>query len=319
METKFDALFTSDWHLTSSAPLSRKDDYLATLKGKVSFVLETAVRHNVPVFIAGDIGDQPLWRGKLFAEVMTLLNVLQTKPKIYAIAGQHDLLYHNLDKYKDSALWVLHCAGFLKLLRRPMEFENFVIHPFHYGTYITGEENFLDRKKKKRVALIHRLVCKNKTPQTVAMGAFYSHELLVSNPWYDLIVSGDNHRPFLDQLSDRDKPEKAHLFLNCGALVRKDVSLENHAPLIYLWSAKENLIHPVIVPFASDVWSQDAHEFFDEKSEVSLFVKKLAPAGEFSLNFEKSLLRFIQRNVGNMSKAVKDKLMHLIQKNDVYQ
>lgn len=315
---KFDAIFTSDWHITSMSPLCRKDDYLKTLKKKIIFIFGTAARHNVPVFIAGDIGDKPMWRGKLFAEILTLLKVLQTRVRIYAIAGQHDLPYHNLDQYKDSAIWLLHCAGFLTFLRRPTKFENFVVYPHHYGIPIGGSYTFLDGDKerddgKRRVALIHQLVCKNESPGAIEMGSFYSHDILKSNPWFNLVVSGDNHLSFVDEC---DKNRK---FLNCGSLMRRDVTQIDQVPLIYLWNADENHIRPIIVPFEPDVWSNDAKEFYDPKSEVSLFVKSLTSSTELNLDFESNLKCFIDRNHKNISKEIKEKLLKLIEMKDSYE
>lgn len=294
---KVSAIFTSDWHITSFIPACRKDDYFKTQCRKIWFVLNLAVQHKCPVFIAGDIGDKAQWKNWLLAKIMTLGKLLPHRVEIYAIAGQHDLPYHNLDLIKESGLWVLNEAGFLTVLNEPKDFGDFIIHPYHFGEDLIWRSN-----RKRTVALVHRFVYQIKDREWETETGDSARSLLREFPCYDLIVSGDNHIPFWID-------EGENIFLNCGSLMRDTISQVYHKPAVYLWNAKNNIIQKVFVPIEKDVFDVSVQDFKYEKEEIELFVRNLHSAEGFKLSFKSNLQKFFSKNDKKITKTVKNKIL----------
>lgn len=296
---KVSAIFSSDWHISSSVPVCRKDDYFKTQRKKIKFILNLAVKHKCPIFIAGDIGDKPQWKNWLLAKIITLGKVIPSEVKIYTIAGQHDLPYHNLDLIEESGLWVLNQAGFLRILNEPTNFGNFVVCPFHYGEEMIWHSH---SSGIRTVALIHQLIIQKGSQEWEKESGYLANHLLREFPCYDLIVSGDNHIPFQIQKED-------NILLNCGSLIREEISQIDHKPAVYLWNAEDNIIQKVFVPIEKDVFDTSLHSFKHEKEEIELFVKNLHSAEGFKLNFQSNMQRFFKRNAEKIKKSVKSKVL----------
>jgi len=101
-------------------------------------------------------------------------------------------------------------------------------------------------------------------------------KLLKKYAEYDLIVTGDNHKPFVEKHEGR-------LLVNPGSLTRQAADQINHKPRIYLWYAKTNTVKPIYLPITNDVISREHIEVKQERDKrIDAFVERLDTGFEFN-------------------------------------
>ena len=91
----------ADLHLRHTNPISRSDNYAETCLRKLEQVVAFCNNKNSALLIAGDTfekPDNPIW---FVNRVIEILN--RADFPIYAIAGNHDLKYHNIENLKESS------------------------------------------------------------------------------------------------------------------------------------------------------------------------------------------------------------------------
>ena len=95
-------LFTSDWHLRSTTPKSRKDDFQKAMWGKVDQIFDYADEHDLRIVSAGD-----MW--EVAKPAYSLLNRFLDAKGVYPLwgtAGQHDTGSSEGDGYTfNSGYW----------------------------------------------------------------------------------------------------------------------------------------------------------------------------------------------------------------------
>jgi len=212
---------------------------------------------------------------------------------IFVVPGQHDLPNHNLEMLEKSALGVLGASGFIYILT-DREFyyrEEFILHPFPYGKKI---ENCGSYQKKKNgqyaVAISHQLVFES-APQGWEQGKGISGmRLLEQFPEYDLILTGDNHKPFIVE-------HEGNLLVNPGSMMRSSADQVSHRPRVYLWYADEGRVDPVYLPIKRNVLSREHIE--QEKARearMDAFVTSVKSGGEIKLSFEDNMTDHLREN-----------------------
>ena len=267
---KVDVIYTSDWHLRESTPVCRTDDFWEAQWKKVSFVAELQKKYQCPVIHAGDLFHH--WKPSPYL----LSKTIQRLPKNFAtIYGQHDLPQHNLELAQKSGIHTLVEAGAMRLL----------VGGVHYGL----EPCSVVTWDGKAVLVWHKLVwtgsppwpgCEEPTARTV----------LRKYKQYDLIVTGDNHQPFVVEMDRR-------LLVNPGSLTRQTADQVDHTPRVYLWSAETNTVKPVYVPISEGVISREHLERQARRDErIEAFVSKLDTSWVADVSFESNLERFQKEN-----------------------
>lgn len=135
----------SDPHWADKKPRSRKDDFKATQRRKISDVLKLAtslkwegvVRPTQGVVIAGDLFHQKKGRlisRRLDTELMELFLEFDHVPK-FAIAGNHDMEHDRIDSLKDHPLGALAAAGLVDIVHWP---EYSVVKTDEVNVIVTG-------------------------------------------------------------------------------------------------------------------------------------------------------------------------------------
>lgn len=220
-EPKVIAIFCSDLHLSLTPPpyRSAEPDWFAAMLRPITELKRLQEKHNCPIFCAGDLFDK--WYGGPKEHSCELINwAIEHLPYMLCIPGQHDLPEHDIGQIERSAYWTLKKSGIIDTLwSDDIRHVNgcLAVQAFPYG-----EEVFPcplkkgDSKGHFRIALIHQY---NWIP-----GAVYSEDAPKNChvdssrkefEGYDLVVSGDNHRPFLVNIGKGN-------FLNCGGfMIRK--------------------------------------------------------------------------------------------------
>jgi len=266
---KVDAILMADPHIGSTIPECRMDSFFDAKEKKLDKILDLSKRYECPILIAGDIGDKPQWKNWLLEWIIGKFY----GHNIIAIPGQHDLPNHRLSLWEKSGIGVLAAAEVITLLgphdlASDIIMDSFQIDAFPYGEKI--HKVALPNKKlmPRKIAMTHQMVIEDKKLWP-GQDAPKGHQLLKKYPEYDLILSGDNHQPFVVEHENR-------LLVNPGSMMRIRADQIDHRPRVYLWDAKQNKVEPVFLPIESGVVSRDHIEKKENRdSRMSAFVTSL--------------------------------------------
>lgn len=298
---KPDLILSSDWHLTDQTPPCRTDDYLETQADKYDQIRTLQEKYKIPILVAGDIFD--FWKPSPFLLRWALDNL---PDDIYAIPGNHDLPAHNIGRYEESGFGVLEAAGKVRWVREAgkgsASFKKGfgIIYGYHYGKEIDPDPLYFELGTS--VAMIHQFVYKGRAPFPGAQGKLSG--ILKQTSKYDLVLIGDNHKPFTHR-------EGNTLYVNPGSLTRRKADQINHKPRVYLYYAESNEIEPVylsIDPSAVSRFHLDKNKERDER--IDSFVNKLKGNFDLSLDFEENLRDFLK--VNKISNYIEKKIMEAV-------
>jgi len=271
---KPDAILCADMHLRSSVPRARTDNYWIAQWMKVQFIKILQRKHNCPVFHAGDLFDY--W--KPTPELLT--HTIRHLPfTFWTIYGQHDLPQHNIDLADKCGVNTLAESSNLQILPG-----------CHWGMNPTEDKAGLTFLEGRRSVLIwHTLTYKDERPYPDHKGPS-AMRLLRKYPDMDLIVTGDNHIPFVQAYEGR-------LLVNPGSMMRMTAAQIDHQPRVYLWYALSNTVEPVYLPITEGVLTRD-HIDVKERRErrIDAFISKLDTTWEAETGFEENLEVFFNTN-----------------------
>ncbi len=255
----------ADIHLRDSIPACRTDDYWKAQEKKFEFLINTANKKNCDIYCAGDFFHRAKSSSYLEAWVIDKLRGFKNKFKI--IPGQHDLPNHNIDLIEHSSLWVLRQAGVIDLYSNPFE------KPFLF--------------EKENIMLIHKMIHKDKSIHS-SMESTKALNLLKEYPDIKLIISGDNHTPFI---VSPDKSGKRGL-VNCGSMMRTSADQIDYIPkFYYIEINKEIIIDSIPYPIEKNVVDRSYIEIEKKRdSRMETFVNRVENTEyEIDLNFDRNL------------------------------
>lgn len=299
-----DAIFCSDLHIRGDVPAERIDDYLSAQERKLDFIFSLAKKHNVPVFVAGDFGNKAHWKNWLLSKIIRKIKFSTEKPNIYTILGQHDLPHHNLKLADESGSWVLSSAGAISIIPSvyaPINFNKFTIFPFHYG-----EDLIRCKAERRSVALIHKYIYSGKGAEWERAVGCSAKSLMKKFPHYDVIVSGDNHSPFVIE-------QKGRLLINSGSMMRMTAGQIDHRPRVYLWYADENKVESIYLPIKQEVFNQETIiEEKVKKKNIEAFVKSIKGKDKYELTirFDRNIKNCLERNKKTIHRRTKRKILN---------
>lgn len=298
---KADAILCADLHIRSDVPTCRTDDYLEAQFKKLGFIFDLCKQNNCPLLVAGDIGNKSQWPNWLLEK--TISTIIKYQIEIICIPGQHDLPEHRLEYWHKSGCGVLDKARTINLLQTPRIMRNsIVIFPFGYGCKIVNANNY--KEEDKLITMTHQMVLENK-PLWPGQKAPKGNALLKKFPEYDLILSGDNHNPFVIEYKNR-------LLVNPGSMMRMTASQINHKPRVYKWFADTNTVELVYLPIEKGVVTRlhiEDKEIRDKRMEA--FVSRMTDDFEVGLSFENNLEEYFRTN--RTKSSVKDKVWNAVE------
>jgi DNA repair exonuclease SbcCD nuclease subunit len=275
------AILTADWHIRADTPRSRTDDFIAAMWSKVQFITELAIELDVPIFLAGDIGTRSQWPNWLIEKFMAYIEGVS----VISIPGQHDLPEHNLDLYRKSAYGILVQARYIHISKP------FPIDQFPYGVPM--------EQGKADYAMAHQMVIEDK-PEWPGQVATSGKALLKKYPEYKMILTGDNHKPFVVKYEKR-------ILVNPGSMMRTTADQIDHQPRIYLWRMKDNAVEPMYLPIVPDVLDRshiDSVKLRDKR--IDAYTSRLSEKYELGFSFEKNLEAHFGAN--RTRRPVKDRI-----------
>jgi len=296
------AIATADIHIRSSIPACRNDNFLEEQFGKLEFIINIANKYHVPIIVAGDLGHVAIWGDKLLSKVIPVLKKCDNE--ILVIPGQHDLPYHRISQWEESALSVLQSSNAIKVLLsgKPYTyiFKDIVkvsVNAFPYGVEITNPDK--NTKADINIAVAHMMVIKNK-PLWEGQQASKSKILLKKFPEYDFIITGDNHQTFTDTY-------QGQALINPGSMMRTTIDQINHKPAIFVLY-DDLTFKKIYIPIDSNAFEDNYIDNIlstDEANKrLEAYIDKLNNNIELALSFEENMTKFLMDNA--VEQEVKD-------------
>lgn len=264
-----DAILTSDWHIRETTPECRLDNFEQTMWEKIDFVAKLQKQFRCPVLHAGDLFDH--WKPSPYL----ISKTIERLPKQFiTVYGNHDLPQHSMQLYDKSGVYTVAKGQGLEIL------------PFGYWNDTPEKDKYLPIKTKK-VYIWHKYVFKNKN---IHIKGDFAHKLLKQYPQYDLILTGDNHTPFVEEYENR-------LLVNPGSLTRQTAAQIDFKPRVYLWYAKQNKVTPIYIPIKQGVITRQHLEKEQQRDKrIDKFINSLDGSFETSIDFKANLKAFEQTN-----------------------
>jgi hypothetical protein len=275
------AILCGDFHLRETIPVCRTDDFLVAQCLKMGFVSGLQRRYGCPVIHSGDLFDH--WKPSPY---LLSLAIKFLPDNFYTIYGQHDLPQHSLDLVSKCGINTLLAAGKVKVLEEA-----------HWGQIPTKGSMFFPVGPGRKMLAWHILTWQGNLPWPGAEIPS-AHTLLKNYPDYDLILTGDNHKTFTEELDGR-------ILVNPGSLMRQDADQGDHKPCVFLWYAESNTVKQVFVPIGKDVISREHIEHKQERDKrIEAFVERLDSSQLTGFDFRGNLEEFERSN--QIRKSVMD-------------
>lgn len=286
---KADLILAADLHLREDTPQCRTDNYLKAQRKKLQAIENLREENNCSIIVAGDLFNR--WNPSLWFMSWVLANL----PKnISTVLGQHDLKNHNPDTFSKTACSLLESAGRVLILDKGRSLHTSDPRAFYsyMRGYWYGEKPENPRRTTgtgKKIAVAHIMTWQKKRPFP-GCKEDNARKLLKRLSAYDLIVTGDNHIPFVEKYQGR-------LLVNPGSMMRMKSDQIDHKPRVYLYYAKTNSVEPFYLPISQGVVSREHIDKKEERDErISAFVESLEDSEEISLSFEKNLKKHMSKN-----------------------
>lgn len=287
-------ILTSDWHLRSTKPVARTDAFFPAMWKKVMFINELSEKLKAPVLHSGDLYHH--WN--TCPDLLT--RTIRALPdRFFTIYGNHDLPEHSLEQQELSGVHTLWVGQHLD-----------IADGCHWGLNpldIDRRSTFLKKGNgyNRRILMWHVLTYKGKDLPYPGCEEMSAKQILKKYPEYDLIVTGDNHKTFVEEYQGR-------LLVNPGSILRMTAAQIEHKPCVFLYYAETNTVEQVFIPIEDNVLSR---EHIDEKEErndrISAFISSLDTDWDADMSFEKNLDSFLQKN--KVSKKVKSIILKCLE------
>lgn len=252
----------ADWHLRNKAPMMRSDDFCATIKGKVQWVVDLANSLEAKaLMVAGDIFDTPQIPYDLFVEYHRIMS--QLKGVFLTVYGQHDLRYHSYKHRLNTPLSAILstiqngkavCEESVQVCERDVTAS---IFGCSWGNPLVPADQL--QCDGYKILLLHRLVVEDKGLWPGHTGYVTTDDLL--DLGYDVVVSGDNHQSFAKERDGR-------WVVNVGSLARLKTDQTTYKPRVAVLTLSDTIeVEWIHVPIESIVFKED--EGLDTPIEAS--------------------------------------------------
>lgn len=266
------AILTSDWHLREDKPICRTDDFWTAQWKIVDQVKVLQAEYNCPVLCAGDL--YHYWKPSPYL----LSTTKQHLPKeFYSVYGQHDLPQNTLELKHKSGINDLEVSKFLT-----------VIESGSWGQ--KPKKRMIFPRQTKWIGVWHKFVWDGNKIPWPDCDELTAKQVLKKYPKFDLIVTGDHHKPFVMHYKNR-------LLVNSGCLTRQHADYVNHKPRVYLWYAETNTVTPYFLDVPSGVVVRNHLEKQEQRNErIEAFLTRISDEWEIGTSFEENLVQFFRKN-----------------------
>ena len=276
----------SDLHLMARKPSCRKDDFIETQFRKLEFIFQTAKENGEILFIAGDVFDSPKEPYLLTYRLIKLIK--KYKIKVYVIAGQHDMHFHNPD-FVNTPLGILISTGLVTF------FGYIKIDGISFCGNTWGKNYY----KKADVLITHEMVIQEDSileGKTECKRAFH----LLREHDYKLILSGDNHQEFIEKNNGK-------ILINAGSVTRTKKDQKQHNPHVYVIDIDKSGVKGINafhIPIEKDVFKEE-EKVKEVSSDIMNGIKDLI--GKMRENEKKKIIPFFDIVSYSIKEMIKNK------------
>ena len=288
---------SGDWHYTSQTPSCRIDDYPSTLLDKIEQILKwsdgSCIQH---LLQAGDLTDSPFLS---YASYITLASTLNYYKDvcISTVYGQHDLRYRNkgntpIDALESHGLVSIKDANPCYL---------FGTNVCLYGCSFGEQHPSIQDPNSFNILILHQLIVSSQEREWEKDQVL--HSTLLQNSKWDLIVSGDNHLPFI--ISTGGKKQR-HL-INCGSLMRSTIDQVDHEPFFVIFDTDTRTYekHFLKIKPWQEVFDLERKVKQEERNEnLEIYAESLKEQKDMGLDYTANLIAYIRGN--KVEKPVED-------------
>ncbi len=303
-------LFTSDWHLRNENPLSRIDDFQQLQIDTLKFISKVAKDNDATIIHAGDVFHKS--KEENMQSLINQIYEIFKHNQIYFIAGNHDLLYKNIENFDKCNI------GLLDKFDNWQNFKN--IDDFDLPMnmrFFNFNQEITEVTTNDMVCVLHRYCEKDNLPEYINDGI--TAKLLLENYNYNVFVVGDNHKAF-------EYEKNGRFVFNTGCITRQNLNEKDYMPscilfdteskeydIIYLPDCKQNLKVNVFK-------EENLTEQIKRESRIDSFIKlieKLHPEMQginvkyrSSFSFESNLQNYYKEN--NISEEIINEIMEVL-------
>jgi DNA repair exonuclease SbcCD nuclease subunit len=267
MQTKVAAVCLSDLHLTENPPVARAEKEWFPVIDRYFMQIKKWLQKNAtqeaPIIIAGDIFDKWNASSSLVNHIIVLWRAYFPLTSIYAIAGQHDLRYHDGTSithtaYGTLALTTMQHLNPVIIARVNKEF--FISGAFY--NQLPGAHPSKPKDVKANLAVLHKYCWyKNyKHPEAAAKDSVQELASPLIARGYNCAIVGDNHKGFF-----YNKNPKIQI-MNCGTFLRRKHDEQSYKPYLTILNKDGTF---------DQHYYDTSEDLFRDKKEI----KKIATAG----------------------------------------
>jgi DNA repair exonuclease SbcCD nuclease subunit len=277
-------IFRTDVHLADNAPISWKADYRAEILDCLSQIGLLAEIHNAKAVLdGGDFFHVKSAVRNSHALVIQAAEVHKKYPcPVYAVEGNHDLVYNNLDTIERQPLGVLFSTGvFHKLREHTFEEDGFFVRvvgvPYHPDRTVEDFKGIRKGSEDVLIVVAHALATLNPSSKVEEFFGepVFKYEDLVFDGGPDVYNFGHWHK---DQ--GVEKVGNTY-FVNQGSISRGSLIQENvtRTPKIALIRTRPEVsveLLPLSVLEASEAFDMERKERLEaERDDIEKFVERL--------------------------------------------
>ena len=287
--------YTGDLHGHTKTPKNRVDDYFEAFKTKFSFFIDHCLDNAVDyILLSGDITDHHTVNYYVTNFLLKELRRWESfagARRVLAITGQHDVKYHAT--FDGTPYESLLNSGLVQHLGS----EPFVIVDHRvddgaeihiYGSSFGAEVPTILNPDVYNILVTHDMIVDEKNEFweekfTLASTLLRTHK-------FNLIVAGDNHKPFITHYRSRR-------LVMCGSMMRKNIDQKDYQPKFYISCIPNNQHEEVKFPIQPDVFNEEAVEIGKErKIIVEKFAESLKDSNLIGLQFTDRIKKAVAEN-----------------------
>lgn len=306
-------LCVGDIHWRATVPRGRTDDYPTTMAGKMGQIFSLADEHNADIILPGDVFDNPTPPMWLLGQIIGQHTAKNGLHRVFVVMGQHDQRYHHTAR-ENTPLGVLEAAGLVRILgAKPLKLghrDPDLSGIEFYGCSWNGPIPKPADNDRLKILVMHRMVIGSEKLWAQQTDYMWSRQVLRRHK-FDLIVTGDNHHFFTDQVPGREGPR---YLVNCGSLMRANVDQTKHKPSVVLYDAKERSIEVIrlkVAPASAVMSTEVALRTKERNAELESFVDQI---GDTSIDPELNFLSNLDKlaRAKGVPKTVADKVDEIV-------
>lgn len=227
-------ILSADWHIRSSRPQYRVDDYAETILRKAEFIVDTANKYKANLIIAGDIFHNIRVGIRTVNRVLRILKKMERD--VYCVPGQHDMENHGADLTPTPYQTLIEAGVIINLGVDPVD--NI------YGAGWEQELGDFVETDKETILVIHHSITPEEPPFFLENSAMSAKDIMEKCPEFKFIVSGDYHVPHITK-------GKNQIVFNCGCIGRSDKNQIDFEPVIYVLDTADGKHKKIKIPIES--------------------------------------------------------------------